>query len=58
MKVIRFDKGGEYLSKAWQSYCRDACVKRELTARCNHQKNGAAERMNSSLLRMAPTLLA
>jgi transposase InsO family protein len=37
IKVLRFDNGGEYTSKDFDAFCREARIKRELTIPYNPQ---------------------
>jgi transposase InsO family protein len=44
MKVPRSDNGGEYTSKEFDSFCKEAGIKREFIVPYNPQQNGVAER--------------
>lgn len=53
IKVLRTDRGGEYLSDLFKQYCAQASIHRQLTtARTPHQ-NGVAERKNRKILEAA-----
>ena len=54
---LRTDRGGEYNSKAFQDYCAETCIKRQLTAAYTPQQNGIAERKNRSLMNMVRCML-
>jgi hypothetical protein len=51
------DKGGEYLSDAFTSYCKLHGIYRQLTAAGTPQQNGLAERKNKHLLETTRSLL-
>ena len=46
IKVIRSDRGGEYLSQEFDSYLRDCGIVTQLTPPGTPQWNGVAERRN------------
>ena len=46
IKVLRDDKGGEYMSNEMAQYLREHGIQREHTVRATPQQNGAAERGN------------
>jgi Reverse transcriptase (RNA-dependent DNA polymerase) len=50
IKVLRSDRGGEYLSKAFDEHLAAAGTARSLTTHDTPQLNGVAERLNRSLL--------
>jgi transposase InsO family protein len=50
IKVLRSDNGGEYTSKEFDTFCRQARIKKELTVPYNPQQNGVAERKNRSII--------
>ena len=43
IKTLRSDNGGEYTSKEFEAFCKDAGIKRELTTPYNPQQNGVVE---------------
>ena len=43
---LRDDKGGEYMSKAFQEFCDEQGIARQHTVRNRPQQNGVAERFN------------
>ncbi|MCO5560650.1 hypothetical protein L7F22_014267 [Adiantum nelumboides] len=49
IKCLRSDNGGEYVSKAFQKFCDNKRIKRELTTTYNPPQNGVAERMNRTI---------
>jgi transposase InsO family protein len=49
IKTLRTDNGGEYTSKEFVSFSKSVGIGRELTISHNPQKNGVAERKNSSI---------
>jgi transposase InsO family protein len=46
IKVLRLDNGREYTPNEFKDFCKEAGIKRELTASYNPQQNGVAERNN------------
>lgn len=54
---LRTDRGGEYNSKEFQSYCLKHGIKRQLTAAYTPQQNGVAERKNRSIMNMVRCML-
>lgn len=56
-KVIRSDRGGEFIGKELKSYLRSQGIKQQFTAPYTPQQNGIAERKNRSLIEMARCLL-
>ena len=46
IKVLRDDKGGEFIGKEWDSFIQAEGIAREHTARATPQQNGVAERRN------------
>jgi transposase InsO family protein len=46
IKVLRLNKKGEYTSKAFEGFCKEARIKRGLTIPYNPQQNEVAERKN------------
>lgn len=58
LKILRSDRGTEYLNDALQSYLRDQGIKFQCTTGYASQQNGAAERQNRTLMDATRTLLA
>jgi transposase InsO family protein len=57
IKVLRSDNGGEYTSNAFDSFCREARIKREFTVPYNPAINGVAERKNRSIIETAKSMV-
>jgi transposase InsO family protein len=57
IKVLRSDNGGEYTSKEFKYFCREAGIKRELTTPYNPQQNGVAERKNRSIVEATKAMI-
>jgi hypothetical protein len=57
IKVLRSDNGGEYTSKEFKNFCKEARIKRELTTPYNPQQNGVAERKNRSIIEEAKEMI-
>ena len=53
VKCLRTDNGGEFTSKQFDNYCKDAGIERHKTTIYTPQQNGVAERMNRTLLERA-----
>eukprot|EP00253_Pinus_taeda_P015642 PITA_15642 len=58
IKCLRTDNGGEFTSKEFDNYCKDAGIERHKTTIYTPQKNGVAERMNRTLLERARSMLS
>lgn len=54
---LRTDRGGEFNSKAFDDYCKESGIKRQLTAAYTPQQNGIAERKNRSIMNMTRCML-
>ncbi|GKA97839.1 retrovirus-related pol polyprotein from transposon TNT 1-94 [Tanacetum coccineum] len=46
LKVLRYDRGGEFLLNEFVSFCEEHGIKRELTAPYSPEQNGVAKRKN------------
>ena len=57
VKVFRTDRGGEFLSKEFASFCEENGIKRHLTTPYSPQQNGVIERRNRTVMEMARSLL-
>ena len=55
--TFRTDRGGEFVSHEFNSYCDISGIKRHLTAPYTPQQNGVVERRNRTLMEMARSLL-
>jgi hypothetical protein len=51
------DNGGEYTSKEFNIFCRQAGIKEELTVPYNPQQDGIAERKNRSIIETAKSMI-
>ncbi|KAK4411887.1 Copia protein [Sesamum angolense] len=58
LKVLRTDRGREYLSEQFKRICEDKGIIRHLTIPYTPQQNGIAERRNQTLLEMARSMMA
>lgn len=54
---LRIDRGGEFNSKAFEEYCVENGIKRQLIAAYTPQQNGVAERKNRSVINMVRCML-
>ncbi|CAM8990990.1 unnamed protein product [Rhodiola kirilowii] len=57
LKTLRSDRGGEFTSNEFSSYCRTEGIRRQLTASYTPQQNGIAERKNRTIFEMARSML-
>lgn len=57
VKTFRSDRGGEFMSQEFISYCDKNGINRHLTAPYSPQQNGVVERRNRTLLEMTRSLL-
>jgi Reverse transcriptase (RNA-dependent DNA polymerase)/gag-polypeptide of LTR copia-type/GAG-pre-integrase domain len=58
IKHLRDDKGGEFMSTAFEKFCSTEGIIREHTIRDTPEQNGAAERVNRRISEGATALLA
>ena len=57
IKTLRSNNGGEYTSKEFEAFCKEAGIKRELTTPYNPQHNGVAKRKNRTIMEAAKTMI-
>jgi transposase InsO family protein len=57
LSCLRTDRGGEFTSLAFNSYCKLYRIRRQLTVARIPQQNGMAERKNRHLYEAMRTLL-
>nr|GEW32407.1 retrovirus-related Pol polyprotein from transposon TNT 1-94 [Tanacetum cinerariifolium] len=57
LKILRTDRGGEFLSKEFSRFCDEYGIKRELTVPYTPEQNGIAERKNRTIVEMARSML-
>lgn len=57
MKVFRTDRGGEFLSNEFTTYCNETGLPRHYTAPYSPQQNGVVERRNRTVLEMVRSCL-
>ncbi|KAK8921022.1 hypothetical protein KSP39_PZI020059 [Platanthera zijinensis] len=57
IKTLRSDRGGEFLSTNFNTFCQDAGIHRELTAPGSPQQNGVVERRNRTIMEMARSMV-
>eukprot|EP00253_Pinus_taeda_P031288 PITA_31288 len=58
IKCLRTDNGGEFISKEFDNYCKDAGIERHNTTVYTPQQNGVVEHMNMTLLERARSMLS
>jgi transposase InsO family protein len=54
---LRSDRGGEYTSNQFKSYCENHEIRRFLTTPYTPQQNGVAERKNKTILDMVRSII-
>eukprot|EP00253_Pinus_taeda_P029009 PITA_29009 len=57
IKILKTDRGGEYISKEFLRFCRENGIHKQFTARYTPQQNGVAERKNRTIMDMARSML-
>jgi hypothetical protein len=57
IKVLRSDRGGEFLNGVLQSICDQAGIRRQFTAPYTPQQNGVVERKNRTVMEMTRALM-
>jgi hypothetical protein len=57
LKVVRYDRGGEFISGDLKEFCDKHRFKREYTIPRNPQQNGVVERHNRSIQQMARSMM-
>lgn len=55
--MIRSDRGGEFTSQQFSSFCEDHGIKRQLTTPYSPQQNGVCERKNRTVLGLVRSVL-
>ena len=51
IKALRTDRGGEFLSNEFSSFCEENGIHKELTAPYTPEQNGVAEHKNQTVVR-------
>ncbi|GAX78890.1 hypothetical protein CEUSTIGMA_g6329.t1 [Chlamydomonas eustigma] len=57
-KVIRSDRGREFLNSSLGQYCKEAGIKQEVSVAHSQEQNGIAERFNRTVMEKVRTQLA
>lgn len=57
IKFLRFDGGGEYTLKYFESFCLNEVIRHKVTSAYAHQHNGLKETRNLTILDMARNIL-
>lgn len=58
IKILQTDRGGEYNSHEFVSFCALHGIKKQLTAAYTPQQNGVCERKNRTIINMVRSMLA
>ena len=57
IRILRTDNGGEFESRHFEDFCKEARIKRQLTVPYNPQQNGVAERKNRTICEAAKAMM-
>ena len=57
IKVLRFDNGREYMSKAFQGFLKHHGIEKQTSTPYTPQQNGVAERANRTIVEMARSMI-
>lgn len=57
IKVFRTDRGGEFISNDFKTFCEDVGIERHFTTPYTPQQNGVVERRNRTVVEMARSYL-
>ena len=57
IRILRIDNGGEFESRHFEDFCKEARIKRQLTMPYNPQQNRVAERKNRTLCKAAKAMM-
>lgn len=57
IKTLRTDRGGEFTSREFNTFCEENGIQRHLTAPYSPQQNGVVERRNRTILEMTRSVL-
>eukprot|EP00253_Pinus_taeda_P020270 PITA_20270 len=57
IKVLRTDRGGEYISKEFLRFCREDGIHKQFTVRYTPEQNGVAKRKNRNIMDMVSSML-
>ena len=55
--ILRTNNGGEFESRHFEDFCKEAGIKRQLTVPYNPQQNGVAERKNMTICEVAKAMM-
>lgn len=57
IQTLRTDRGGEFVSTEFNTFCNESGIKRHLTAPYSPQQNGVVERRNRTLMEMTRSIM-
>ena len=57
IKILRTDRGGEYVSNEFLNFCKTHGIQNKFTTWYTPQQNGIVERKNRSIMEMARNML-
>ena len=55
--ILRTNNGGEFESRHFEDFCKEAGIKRQLTVPYNPKQNGVAERKNKTICEAAKAMM-
>ncbi|GAU36545.1 hypothetical protein TSUD_277510 [Trifolium subterraneum] len=58
VQCLRTDRGGEFVSTAFDEFCRNHGIKRQLTTTYTPQQNGVSKRKNRTLMDIVRSMIA
>ena len=57
IKILKTDKGGEYVSNEFLNFCKTHGIQKKITAWYTPQQNSISERKNKTIMEMARNML-
>lgn len=57
IKTLRTDRGGEFMSNEFNTFCEENGIQRDLTAPYTPEQNGVAERKNRTVVEMGKSMM-
>ena len=58
IKILRTDRGGEYVSNEFLNFCKTRGIQKQFTAWYTPQQNGVSKRKNRTIMEMACSMIA
>ena len=57
IKILRIDRGGEYVSNEFLNFCKTHGIKKQFIVQYTPQQNGVTERKNKTIMEMAHNMM-